>query len=190
MPTPLSQCCKAPLTVAYGDEGTSYYVCMKCSKPDDPIFTENGVIQNLNPSPSTPQDWREEFDEKFGKFPNKNAHLLHRGSKICLTCGHPANPSEVLNDVKSFIEKVLAEALSSKAKELVSEVGKLNEKVPCDDCPKGGLVGENEIPCDTCGGSEWYRKHACAFNDGENKCECFELALSAVQEKIKEIMEK
>lgn len=27
-------------------------------------------------------------------------------------------------------------------------------KVPCT-CPKGGLVGENELPCDECGGSEW-----------------------------------
>lgn len=28
------------------------------------------------------------------------------------------------------------------------------DKIPCD-CPKGGLVGENELPCQKCDGSEW-----------------------------------
>jgi len=28
------------------------------------------------------------------------------------------------------------------------------KKIPCD-CPKGGLVGENELLCEKCGGSEW-----------------------------------
>ena len=23
------------------------------------------------------------------------------------------------------------------------------------DCPKGGLVGDNELPCEKCGGNEW-----------------------------------
>ena len=27
-------------------------------------------------------------------------------------------------------------------------------KVPCD-CPKGGLVGDAELPCEKCDGSEW-----------------------------------
>ena len=31
------------------------------------------------------------------------------------------------------------------------------EQIPCS-CPKGGLVGENELPCEKCGGSEWAEK--------------------------------
>jgi hypothetical protein len=36
--------------------------------------------------------------------------------------------------------------------ELIDEI--LNNKIPCD-CPKGGLVGEEEKVCEKCGGSEW-----------------------------------
>lgn len=38
MTEPLGQsmCCGAPLKVASGDEGTSFYVCSKCDQPSDP----------------------------------------------------------------------------------------------------------------------------------------------------------
>ena len=64
----------------------------------------------------------------------------------------------------------------SELEEIRDAIQKMNEPVPCD-CPKGGLAGENEIPCDKCGGSQWTKNHICRFNDAEQNCECYEKAI-------------
>jgi len=37
----VSKCCKSKLFVQHGNEGTSFYVCKKCSRPCDPIVKED-----------------------------------------------------------------------------------------------------------------------------------------------------
>lgn len=44
--------------------------------------------------------------------------------------------------------------LKQQYEEAMKEFPERFVKVPCD-CPKGGLIGENEIVCPKCNGTEW-----------------------------------
>lgn len=50
----LSVCCGAPLKVASGDEGTSFYVCSNCDKPADPPGPRDDHLLDLPPGESGP----------------------------------------------------------------------------------------------------------------------------------------
>src|SRR3990167_8206601 len=56
-PEPLSQCCKAKLTVDTGDEGTSCYTCLKCGRASDP--------EPIKQDDYDEEGWALEFDKKF-----------------------------------------------------------------------------------------------------------------------------
>lgn len=82
----------------------------------------------------------------------------------------------------ALFDRVLFYVLSLRQKELQDlreKIEIMNKPFPCS-CPKGGLVGENELPCDRCGGSEWVKKHICAFNDGEHNCKCYDEAIKDI----------
>lgn len=46
-PSPLSKCCKAPLTTTTADEGTSFWICSSCQKPSDPVDTPSPELDEL-----------------------------------------------------------------------------------------------------------------------------------------------
>lgn len=50
-----SSCCRAPVSVWNGNEGTNYWICDKCQKACDNLF-----VPDQSPVP----EWEKEFDEK------------------------------------------------------------------------------------------------------------------------------
>ncbi len=101
------------------------------------------------------QAQEKEFDEKFGTFPNEFSwKTLHGDNTICTFCGHPANPNEVLDNLKTWHKsstKALLEAviemvesekwLQDKPKEYVPQTDK--ELVECS-----AIIGHNQALTD------------------------------------------
>lgn len=59
----LSSCCKSPVVVSGGDEGTFYYSCSKCLKPCD-MYSEFNK-HNASQKAMTPPDWKKKFASEF-----------------------------------------------------------------------------------------------------------------------------
>ena len=73
-----------------------------------------------------PKDWREEFSSIIGKVP-KHAIMISAIGEFCLMCGHPAEPNQVIDQIKAFIQKEISEAYTK---------GRADEAKTCAGCSK------------------------------------------------------
>lgn len=148
-------------------------------KTEETTFEKADRLSDVQASDVSPSPEKEEWElckcdrcfqiKKIGQILEQRTDVKN-GKALCVEC------TKETYDVR---QRTL--------EEVEKKMKSLNEKVPCD-CPKGGLVGE-KYPCDKCGGLEWYRKHICRFNDGDERCECYEIALSDLLAEIKRLKE-
>ena len=67
MKDPKSKCCNADMTVHEADEGTNFYVCVKCKSPTDPRI----------------ENWEQEFENLFPRHTEIQKQYITRLIEIC-----------------------------------------------------------------------------------------------------------